>query len=233
MGDSIAASTAHNVIPVWDTGVHNGQWVIVMPKADKSLKAHMEAGPIPVGETVAILKDVATALSDLADAQPAIIHRDLKPANILLLNGRWCLADFGIARYAEQTTAADTRKWNLTRPYAAPEQWRMERATPATDIYAFGVMAYELLAGKRPFLGPDFRQRLPTEPAPPLSAGTPRLRTLIEECLYKAAQARPSAANALARLELAGDEPVLPGASRLAQVNRAEAIGSLATTPKR
>ena len=222
MGDSVAAATARNVVPVWDTGEHNGQWVIVMPKADKSLKTHMEAGPIPAKEAVAILKDVAAALSDLAEADPAIIHRDLKPGNILLLNGHWCLADFGIARYAEQTTAADTRKWNLTRPYAAPEQWRMERATPSTDVYAFGVMAYELLAGKRPFLGPDFRQQHLTETAPSLSAGTPRLRTLVEECLYKAAQARPTAANVLARLELAGDEPTLPGASKLAQANSAE-----------
>ncbi len=222
MGDSVAAASARNVIPVWDTGDHGGQWVIVMPKAEKSLRAHMAVGPIPASEAVSILRDVATALSDLAQAPPAIVHRDLKPANVLLLNGAWCLADFGIARYAEQTTAADTRKWNLTRPYAAPEQWRMERATPATDVYAFGVMAYELLAGARPFLGPDFRQQHLTEPAPSLSAGTPRLRTLVEECLYKAPSARPTAANILARLELAAETPQSPGASRLAQVNSAE-----------
>ena len=222
MGDSIAAATSRNVVPVWDTGEHNGQWVIVMPKADKSLATHMTAGPIPAREAVAILTDVAAALLSLAEAEPAIIHRDLKPGNVLLLNDTWCLADFGIARYAEQTTAVDTRKWNLTRPYAAPEQWRMERATAATDVYAFGVMAYELLAGKRPFVGPDFRQQHLTEPAPTLAAGTPRLRTLVEECLYKAAPARPAAANILARLEFAGDEPASPGASKLAQANSVE-----------
>ncbi|KAA1423197.1 serine/threonine-protein kinase [Nocardioides antri] len=222
MGDSVRAAAARNVVPVWDTGEHAGQWVIVMPKADKSLLSHMTAGPVPIPEAVDIMRDIATALADLAGADPAIIHRDLKPGNILFLDGSWCLADFGIARYAEQTTGADTRNWALTRPYAAPEQWRMERATPATDVYAFGVIAYELLAGSRPFPGPDFRHQHLFETAPTLTAGTPRLRTLIEECLYKPMEARPSAANILARLKDAGSKPSSPGASRLAQANIAE-----------
>jgi serine/threonine-protein kinase len=224
MGDSIRAAGASNVVPVWDTGEHDGQWVIVMPKAETSLLAHMRRsrGPIPMAEAVDILTDVATALSDLAAADPAIVHRDLKPGNVLRLNGCWCLADFGIARYAEATTAIDTRKWNLTKPYAAPEQWRLERATPATDVYALGVMAYELLAGSRPFGGPDFRQQHLAEPAPALSTGTPRLRTLVEECLYKAPSARPSANNIVARLQTAIQQATAPGASRLAQANSRE-----------
>jgi serine/threonine protein kinase len=69
------------------------------------------------------------------------------------LDGRWCLADFGISRYAEATTAPDTRKLAWTPAYAAPEQWRAEPASAATDVYALGVIAYELLAGIRPFRG--------------------------------------------------------------------------------
>jgi serine/threonine-protein kinase len=76
----------------------------------------------------------------------------------LLLNGRWCLADFGISRYAEATTAPDTRKYAMTAPYAAPEQWQFERATAATDIYALGVIGYEMLAGARPIAGPSPEQ---------------------------------------------------------------------------
>ena len=79
-----------------------------------------------------------------------VVHRDIKPANILLLDIRWCLADFGISRYAEATTISDTRKFNLTPAYAAPEQWRHATVTNATDGYAFGVVAYELFASKRP-----------------------------------------------------------------------------------
>ncbi|MCM0641161.1 serine/threonine-protein kinase [Cellulomonas wangsupingiae] len=222
VGDSLRASAIKNVVPVWDTGEYGDQWVIVMPKADKSLLAHMQAAPVPPAEAVAILTDIAVALSELAAADPAIVHRDLKPGNVLLLGDTWCLADFGIARYAEQTTAIDTRKYNLTRPYAAPEQWQMDRATPATDVYAFGVLAYELLAGARPFLGPDFRQQHLFEKAPTLSAGTPRLRTLIEECLYKPRAARPTAANIAARLAIAASEPVSPGSSKLATANAVE-----------
>jgi serine/threonine-protein kinase len=128
--------------------------VLIMPRAEKSLLAHIREvqAPLGVAETVAILSEVATALSDL---DGRVVHRDLKPANILLLDGRWCLADFGISRYSEATTAPDTRKLAWTPQYAAPEQWRAERATAATDIYALGVIAYELLAGVRPFTGPE------------------------------------------------------------------------------
>lgn len=223
MGDSLAAARARNVIPIWDSGEEHDRWVIVMPKADSSLSAHIRAsGIVPTTEVVDILTDIATALAELASLDPAIVHRDLKPANILRYNGVWCLADFGIAKYAEQTTGPDTLKWNLTRPYAAPEQWRLESATPATDVYAFGVIAYELLAGHWPFPGPDFRDQHLTDPAPPLTGGTPRLRTLVEECLWKPPATRPTAANLLARLATAGDAPSSPGASRLAHANSAE-----------
>ena len=84
-----------------------------------------------------------------------MVHRDLKPENVLFLDGHWCVADFGISRYAEASTAPDTRKYALTPAYAAPERWRNEHATSATDVYSLGVIAFELLTGARPFPGPD------------------------------------------------------------------------------
>lgn len=99
----------HNVVPVIDSGEHEDQWVLVMPRAEKSLRDHLqEHGQLPLNEAVAVLSDVAEALADLKDRE--VVHRDLKPENILLLGGRWCLADFGIARYAEATTAQHTYK---------------------------------------------------------------------------------------------------------------------------
>lgn len=220
-GDSIAASRCRNVIPVLDSGEHDDQLVIIMPKASQSLRQHLVAapGPLQLSEASRILQDIVTALVDL-DGE--IVHRDLKPENVLLLDDRWCLTDFGISRYAGATTAADTRKFSFTPPYAAPEQWRMEHATGAADVYAFGVIAYELLAGQRPFSGPDYRSQHLFETPPPLTAGTSRLRTLIEECMWKPANLRPRPANLLARLETATVQPAAEGSSRLAQANQEE-----------
>ena len=135
-----------NVVPILDRGEWKNFWALVMPKADKSLRDYLTENieHLSIDDTVQVLSDVTQALAAM---EGRIVHRDIKPDNILLLGGRWCLADFGISRYAEATTAPDTRKFAMTPPYAAPEQWRGERATIATYVYAMGVVAYELLAG--------------------------------------------------------------------------------------
>lgn len=221
-GDSVAASRFRNVVPVLDSGEHGGDFVLIMPRASKTLRQHLASAgrPLRVEEAIPILSDIATALVDL-DSQ--IVHRDLKPENVLLLEGRWCLTDFGISRYAAATTGADTRKFSLTEQYAAPEQWRMEHATGAVDVYAFGVIAYEMLAGQRPFGGPDFRSQHLFETPAALTSGAPRLRTLIEECLWKPPDLRPTPAALLARVEHAGAHPATSGATKLARANQGEA----------
>ena len=121
-----------NVVPIIDQGETVDHWVLAMPRADRSLRDYLKAseGPLSVEGAVAVLSDIATALTDL---DGRVVHRDLKPENVLLLDGHWCLADFGISRYAEATTAPDTRQHAMSPPYAAPERWRQERATSATD----------------------------------------------------------------------------------------------------
>jgi eukaryotic-like serine/threonine-protein kinase len=171
---------------------------------------------------VSILGDIAGALADL---DGKVVHRDLKPDNVLLLNGAWCLADFGISRYAEATTAADTKKFALSPPYAAPERWRSERSTGATDIYSLGVIGYEMLSGTRPFPGPaieDYRDQHLHHDPPRLDGIPPLLDALLEECLYKASGARPTAANFLKRLSRIGEESGAAGLARLREANRAE-----------
>lgn len=212
-----------NIIPILDTGEWNDSWVLVMPKAEKSLRIFLEeqSGPIPSVEAVQILIDIATALSGLEDI---VVYRDLKPGNILLYEGRWCLTDFGIARYSEATTAPDTRKFFASQPYAAPEQWRAERATRAVDVYALGIVGYEMLAGEQPFPGPadhDYRDQHLNTDAPIAPNCTAPLRALIAECLYKAPQARPNPGNLLARLEKSL-VPASPAAQRLQQANLSE-----------
>jgi serine/threonine protein kinase len=177
---------------------------------------------------VAVRSDVATALEDL---DGRVVHRDLKPENVLFLDGRWSLADFGISRYAESTTAPDTRKYAMTPPYAAPEQWRWERATGATDIYALGVMAYEMLVGTRPFPGPgdQYRQQhLHVVPARVQNVSV-SLAALVAECLQKQPETRPTATEVVRRLRATAGSPRRPSLARLQQAHEAE-VSQLASS---
>jgi serine/threonine-protein kinase len=214
-------SNRPNIVPILDSGEWEDYYVLVMPRAEKSLLQYLDetSGPVPVAQALPILLDVAEALVGL---QGEVIHRDLKPGNVLLLNGKWCLADFGIAKYAEASTRSETLKDAKSVRYAAPEQWNQEPAVPATDIYAFGVMAYEILAGKRPFSGPsnpDYRrQHLMEKPSAVTGVPTP-LSSLVSECLLKPAGARPTASIVLERLKRA-DVTSSPAASRLQNVHQ-------------
>lgn len=174
-------SDVPNVVPIIDTAETVDAWALVMPLAERSLADEIaQRGPLPLDQALVVLIDIATALAAL---EGIVVHRDLKPQNVLLLAGRWCLADFGIARYAEASTAPDTRKFAMSMPYPAPERWRGERATAAADVYSLGVMAHVVLAGVLPFSGPsdhEFReQHLHADPPPlaqPRRARLGRLR---------------------------------------------------------
>lgn len=207
-----------NIVPVFDSGEWEDYYILVMPHAEKSLRQHLTevGGKLAVAEVVPVLTDMAEALASL---QIGVVHRDLKPENILFYMGHWCLVDFGIARYAEATTAPDTRKYAMTPPYAAPEQWRAERATSATDVYAFGVIAFELLQGILPFPGPDFREQHLNQPSPAIIDCPSFLASLVTECLFKASQARPKPANILARL-YTSQKSATPAVARLQEVNK-------------
>lgn len=211
-----------NVVPILETGETADDWLIAMPKADTSLRAVIEqaGGPMPESEVVPVLIDIARALASL---DGKVVHRDLKPENVLQLNGQWCLADFGIARYAEASTAPDTWKGAWSAPYNAPERWRDERAKSASDVYSLGVMAHEMLAGSRPFLGPtrdDLRDQHLHRDAPNLTGVSPSLTSIVAECLFKSAGSRPSPANLLRRLERSLAAPS-SAAARLQAANAA------------
>jgi serine/threonine protein kinase len=216
---------APNVVPIIDSGEHNENWVLVMPRAEISLREQLdEADEFDIEGILDVLRDVAEALVAL---DGHVVHRDLKPQNILRLEGRWCLADFGISRYAEATTAPDTQKFAMSPPYAAPERWRNERATSATDVYAVGVMAFEMIAGERPFPGPSIDQyreaHLHADP-PRLNQVPAALGALVDECLYKAPEARPRPANLRARLDRAAEPSASAGLARLQESNRADVV---------
>ena len=208
-----------NVIPILDSGEVNDHYALVMPRADQSLRQFLceSGGKVAPDHATPILIDIAKALVGL---EGTVVHRDLKPENVLHYRGAWCLSDFGIARYAAATTALDTRRSVWSPPYAAPEQWREERATSATDLYAFGVIAFELIQGERPFPGPqacDYREQHLREPVPEIGDCPQALSSLITECLQKSPGARPDPGSILKRLQ-ASQRPATPTSSRLQEV---------------
>lgn len=190
----LASRSLKNVIPVLDAGedANTGHYFVVMPRAERSLHSDISKRTFNDVESARILFNVVEGLIEVSD----IVHRDLKPANILLHEGRWKVADFGIARFVEDATSLRTLKDCLSPPYAAPEQFQFIHATNATDVYALGCIGYALLTGRPPFPGPsepDYReQHLHGDPPTLTDAVAPRLRTLMTMMLRKAPSARPS-----------------------------------------
>ncbi len=128
---------------------------------------------LPAAQVRQVLSEVAAAL-DYAHSQK-IIHRDLKPSNIMITkDGAAKVMDFGIAHQSRGTAEATMTVASGTPQYMAPEQ-ALGSVSKASDVYALGVMAYEMLTGARPFEGPDFlEQKLRKEFVPP-SKRDPRL----------------------------------------------------------
>jgi serine/threonine protein kinase len=124
-----------------------------------------------------------------------LVHRDLKPANLLLHEGKWKIADFGIARFVEESTSLNTLEGCLSPAYAAPEQWRLEKAEVATDLYALGCIAYAMVSGEPPFAGPrveDYRDQHMNKSPNELPGDTPdKLKILIGMLVRKSPDARP------------------------------------------
>jgi eukaryotic-like serine/threonine-protein kinase len=190
-----------NVIPFDEVVETDSEILIRMPKADKSLNQHLEeAGErLPETEVVAILSDLATALECTGKL---VVHRDIKPQNALYLNGNWCLADFGLARYVEASTAKITFKEWGTAEWIAPERWDGRRATIKSDVYSLGIVAYQMATGRLPFTGPDLREQHRGQKPTPPSGLTSGMRSLILEMLAKSPAARPTPDQLLRRLAI-------------------------------
>jgi tetratricopeptide (TPR) repeat protein len=142
-----------HVVTIFDVGEWRERPFIVMEYLPGgTLAERARGGRVPLDQALVWLEQAATAL-DAAHAE-SIVHRDVKPAN-LLLDAREDVhvADFGIARVVDDSTGSMTAAGTVlgTAGYLAPEQARGEEATPASDRYALGVVAYELLTGGRPF----------------------------------------------------------------------------------
>jgi eukaryotic-like serine/threonine-protein kinase len=150
-----AARLMHpNVVQVFDSGRDEvtDRHYIVMEYVDGPSCADLlrEYKQLEIDQTVAVVRDACQAL-DYAH-RAGVIHRDVKPGNLLVSNetGAMKLADFGIAKAAEQTRITQVGSVLGTAAYLSPEQARGEEAGPASDIYSLGVCAYQFLTGRLP-----------------------------------------------------------------------------------
>jgi tetratricopeptide (TPR) repeat protein len=211
----VAAKLQHpHIVPVLSAGETQGLPYYTMPFVEgESLRARLGRGTLPITDTVGVLRDVAKALSYAHER--GIVHRDIKPDNVLLTGGSATVTDFGIAK-AISASRAEVPGGTLTQvgtsigtpTYMSPEQAAGDpTADHRADIYSFGCMAYELLAGRPPFVEPSPRKLLAAHmgevpvPVTQLRPDTPpALADLVMRCLAKEADDRPQQATDLARV---------------------------------
>jgi serine/threonine-protein kinase len=208
---ALAALNHPHVAAIYGIEESHGRQALVLELVDGvTLAARIGQGPLPVREALTLARHIAEALH--AAHEKGIVHRDLKPANIkVTAAGVVKVLDFGLAKAAGESAAAATRVSNSpalpgdtrtgvivgTASYMSPEQARGQEVDPRTDIWAFGCVLFEMLAGRRAFEAdgaPDSLAQL--EDAAPewgrLPAHTPaRARQLLRRCLERDPGKRP------------------------------------------
>ncbi len=227
-----------NIVPVLASGEAGGTPYFTMPFVDGlSLRARLTQGPIPTGEALHILRDIAKALA-FAHGQ-GVVHRDIKPENVLLSGGTAMVADFGIAKALVNAMGAKpgSATGNVAAPavtaesltqigsalgtpaYIAPEQAAADPSTDhRADLYAWGVVAYELLGQRHPFAERTTPQSLLAahmaevpRPLKELQASlSPGLAGIVMRCLEKDPARRPQSAT---EVLLGLDNASTPGAN--------------------
>jgi serine/threonine protein kinase len=199
-------SSARNVVTVFDVGEHRGRPLIVMEYLDGgSVHDRLKNGRVSHAQALAWLEQAASALDRAHES--GVVHRDVKPANLLLdSDGNVHVSDFGIASTAGDDTLTAPGTVLGTAGYLAPEQARGEPATPASDRYALGVVAFELLTGRRPFAGDtptteafahlhaDVPSAVALDPTLP-----PRVDDVFRHALAKDPRDRPASASVLVK----------------------------------
>ncbi len=210
-----AALDHPNILAIHDIGTHEGTPYIVEQLLEgESLRQRLQGGPLPPAKVVEFGNHIASGLA--AAHEKGIVHRDLKPENLFITkDGRIKILDFGLARLRpeheagplqSQAATADnpTREGRVlgTPGYMAPEQVRGQVADARSDLFAFGVVLYEMLAGKKAFEGAthtDIAAAILAKDPNPLPPVTPAaLDRIVRRCLEKRPDDRFGSARDLA-----------------------------------
>ncbi|MCB9980760.1 MAG: serine/threonine protein kinase [Rhodospirillales bacterium] len=230
IGNDLSSKEYDHVVPILDSGLdaNSDRYYLVMPVCDGSLQDEINSRkePFEAEEVIGILLEILTGLEEVSH----ITHRDLKPANVLSHHNKWKLADFGIAKFVEDSTSLETLRTSLTPAYAAPEQWLLERPSAATDIYAAGCIAHTLITGAPPFDG-DFdtvREKHLHETPASLSALPASVRSLVSIMLRKSPETRPSRKRCIEVLQRSLASGEKAGANQ--RNNLMEAVNAIAVT---
>jgi serine/threonine protein kinase len=197
---AIAGLSHPNICVLYDVGVIGESRYLVMELLDgETLAERLRRGPLSEGDALSCARDIAKALT-VAHSQ-GVVHRDLKPGNVMLTSAGAKLMDFGLATSAPAETSASsslpvtqsaplTARWQIvgTPAYMSPERLQGRPSDARADIFAFGVVLYEMLAGVRPFRGESHAQIVAAvlaadpEPIAGVSANTERV---VRRCLLK------------------------------------------------
>jgi len=196
----LTASLQHpNILPLFDSGVADGLLYYVMPFVEgETLRRRLDRErQLPIADAVRLATEIADALQYAHER--GIVHRDIKPENVLLQSGRAVVADFGIALAVQQAGGTRMTQTGMslgTPQYMAPEQAMGERNIDArADVYALGVMTYEMLAGEPPFTGPTAQAivaKVMTERARSLSASRDTVPAYIDDAVATAIAKLPA-----------------------------------------
>ncbi len=236
------------IAAVFDYGEENGSAYLVMELVPgEALSTILEReGHLSVDQTLDVVAQTASALQ--AAHAAGLVHRDIKPGNLLITpDGRVKITDFGIARIADQVPLTATGQVMGTVQYLAPEQASGQSASPSTDVYSLGIVAYECLTGKRPFTGESqvaIAMAQINDAPPPLPDTVPvPVQNFVMAMLAKDPAERPAsaaqvarAAQALRRGDVTGATAIVPAiagvgaASDATQVLQPTMAGTAAAT---
>ena len=232
-----AAGLNHpNICPVYEIGEAEGKTFLSMAFIEgEPLEPRIERGPLPLKDALDIGRQIADGLQ--AAHEKGVVHRDIKPANVMVdAKGRATIMDFGLARLTEASRLTKTDQTMGTVAYMSPEQAQGMEVDHRSDVWALGVVLYEMVRGQRPFQG-EYDQALlfeivhqQPEPLTGVRAGVPmELELIVGKCLAKGVEDRYGHADEIAKDLRALGEKLKSGRSTTLRTTD-RAAGSPTTT---